>query len=403
MTQVMILNKSGEATTKADISPELAEQEIKSHLIHETVVAELAARRAGTHSTKTRGQVRGGGSKPWRQKGTGRARAGSSRSPLWTGGGIVFGPSPRSYGGKVNRKVRRQAFLGALRAHVERRTLAVMDPTGWDEPSTKRAAEYLRAAPERIGERPLLVCLADVDSIDGRSFRNLDGVDLLPASQLETADLLAYRAVLVEREAWERVAGELGESKKATAKDSGPSAGDAADEAWKAGTRERAARAEAQAEYATARRAEKEEQEAVATAAAAAVAALTEAAASVSAEPNADEDAGADDDESEADVAQESADGAEESTVDAADSEDAGPAEDSADDEDEDEPEAAADDESDASHEDEETVADDSEEDAVEISDEELEAEALAAADESDDQLAEEANAEEESEGEEPS
>ena len=96
-------------------------------LVHETVRAELAARRQGTHATKTRGMVRGGGAKPWRQKGTGRARAGSSRSPIWTGGGTVFGPSPRHYTFKVNRKERRAAFRSALSIHAERGSLAVFD------------------------------------------------------------------------------------------------------------------------------------------------------------------------------------------------------------------------------------------------------------------------------------
>ncbi len=119
--------------------------------------------------------MRGGGAKPWRQKGTGRARQGSIRSPQWTGGGIVFGPTPRSYGGKVNRKVRAQAFRAALRAQAERGTAALMDPTGWDAPSTKRAAEYLRQASDAIGGRPLLIVLEDADSVEARSFRNLRG------------------------------------------------------------------------------------------------------------------------------------------------------------------------------------------------------------------------------------
>src|SRR6187455_750019 len=97
-------------------------------LVHECVVAELAARRRGTHATKTRGMVRGGGAKPWRQKGTGRARAGSSRSPVWTGGGTVFGPSPRRYTFKVNRKERRAALRSALSIHADRGTIAVLDP-----------------------------------------------------------------------------------------------------------------------------------------------------------------------------------------------------------------------------------------------------------------------------------
>src|SRR3954452_4319382 len=118
--------------------------EFNGPLVHESVRAEQAARRQGTHSTKTRGEVRGGGAKPWRQKGTGRARAGSSRSPIWAGGGIVFGPQPRHYTFKVNRKERRAALRSALSVHAERETLAVFDAAkGFDSPSTKSAAKLL--------------------------------------------------------------------------------------------------------------------------------------------------------------------------------------------------------------------------------------------------------------------
>src|SRR5438067_7322905 len=109
-------------------------------LVHETVRAELNARRRGTASTRTRGEVSGGGAKPWRQKGTGRARAGSSRSPLWAGGGTVFGPTPRSYTFKVNRKDRRAALRGALSLHAERGSLAVFDASVFESPSTSQAA-----------------------------------------------------------------------------------------------------------------------------------------------------------------------------------------------------------------------------------------------------------------------
>src|SRR5205085_8357129 len=112
-------------------------------LVHESVRAELAARRQGTHATKTRGKVRGGGAKPWRQKGTGRARAGSSRSPIWTGGGTTFGPSPRHYTFKVNRKERRAALRSALSLQAERGSLAVFDASGFGEPSTARAVGLL--------------------------------------------------------------------------------------------------------------------------------------------------------------------------------------------------------------------------------------------------------------------
>src|ERR1700752_1730790 len=106
-------------------------------LVHEVVVAELAARRRGAPATKTRGMVRGGGAKPWRQKGTGRARAGTSRSPIWTGGGTVFGPSPRKYTVKVNRKARRAALRAALSVHAERATLHVLEGAKFDERPTK--------------------------------------------------------------------------------------------------------------------------------------------------------------------------------------------------------------------------------------------------------------------------
>ena len=208
MTPVPVLDTDGLAAGTAALAAAVAETPIKQHLIHETVVAELAARRAGTHSTKTRSEVRGGGSKPWRQKGTGRARAGSSRSPIWTGGGIVFGPTPRSYGGKVNRKVRQQAFRAALRAQVERGTAAIMDATGWDAPSTKRAAEYLRQAPDGLAARPLLLVVEDLNSIEARAFRNIEGVYVLAGAEVETVDVVAARAILVERSVWERLTGE---------------------------------------------------------------------------------------------------------------------------------------------------------------------------------------------------
>ena len=109
-----LLSSTGSASGAADLGTELEAQAIKPHLIHEVVTAEMAWRRAGTHSTKTRSDVRGGGKKPWRQKGTGRARAGSIRSPLWSGGGVVFGPKPRDYSKKINGKVKDLAFSRAL-------------------------------------------------------------------------------------------------------------------------------------------------------------------------------------------------------------------------------------------------------------------------------------------------
>src|SRR4051812_43261862 len=168
-------------------------------LVHESVRAELAARRQGTASTKTRGQVRGGGAKPWRQKGTGRARAGSSRSPIWTGGGIVFGPQPRHYTFKVNRKERRAALRSALSLHAGRDSLAVLDPAPFAEtPSTKQAAALVEGWSQPKG---VLVVLTEDQATVALSFRNLDRVSVLPSSEVGVADLVRASAVLASEEA----------------------------------------------------------------------------------------------------------------------------------------------------------------------------------------------------------
>ena len=120
--------RSSAATKKVKLDASAFGARFNGQLVHETVRAELNARRGGNASTKTRGEVRGGGAKPWRQKGTGRARAGSSRSPIWTGGGTTFGPQPRHYTFKVNRKERRAALRSALSVHAERGSLAILDP-----------------------------------------------------------------------------------------------------------------------------------------------------------------------------------------------------------------------------------------------------------------------------------
>ena len=140
MADAPIIGGSG----KTALDAEVFETRFHGPLVHETARAEANARRQGTASTKTRGLVRGGGAKPWRQKGTGRARAGSNRSPIWTGGGVVFGPTPRHYTFKVNRKERRAALRCALSIHAERESLAVFDAAkGFDTPSTKAAAKLL--------------------------------------------------------------------------------------------------------------------------------------------------------------------------------------------------------------------------------------------------------------------
>lgn len=178
-------------------------------LVHESVRAELNARRQGTAKAKTRGEVSGGGAKPWRQKGTGRARAGSSRSPIWTGGGTIFGPQPRHYTFKINRKERRAALRSALSLHASRDSIAVMDPTGFDAPSTKRAAGLLRdwnpTHPARPAPRPVLVVLTDTEREAALSFRNLERVVVLPVAAVGVADLLRAAVVLASPAALEEL------------------------------------------------------------------------------------------------------------------------------------------------------------------------------------------------------
>ena len=167
-------------------------------LVHETVRAELNARRQGTAATKTRGLVSGGGAKPWRQKGTGRARAGSSRSPIWTGGGTVFGPQPRHYTFKVNRKERRAALRSALSVHAERGSLAVLDVAAFETPSTKAAAALLS---DWSGGGSVLVLLTEEQAMVSRSFRNLQRVTVLPSTEAGIADIIGAARLLVSEDA----------------------------------------------------------------------------------------------------------------------------------------------------------------------------------------------------------
>src|SRR4051812_25721770 len=166
-------------------------------LVHECVLAELAARRQGTHSTRTRGMVRGGGAKPWRQKGTGRARQGTIRAPQWTGGGVVFGPSPRHYTVKVNRKARRAALRAALSLHAERGSLFGLDAGGFDTPSTKQAAGLLE---DRRGGSVLLV-LGPEEELAAKSFRNLSRVTVLPAEAAGVADVVSAATLVASQAA----------------------------------------------------------------------------------------------------------------------------------------------------------------------------------------------------------
>jgi large subunit ribosomal protein L4 len=172
--------------------------EFNMAIVHETVRAEQAARRQGTASTKTRGEVRGGGAKPWKQKGSGRARVGSSRNPVWTGGGTAFGPQPRHYTFKVNRKARRVALRSALSVHADRGSVAVFDASVFTTPSTKQAKALL----EGWGaDARTLVVLHESEATAGLSFRNLQRVVVIPAEDAGVTNIINAVRLLVSEAA----------------------------------------------------------------------------------------------------------------------------------------------------------------------------------------------------------
>ena len=180
--------------------------ELKPHLVHETVRAEMNAARAGTRGTKSRGLVSGGRSKPWRQKGTGRARAGTTRAPHWTGGGVAFAPGMRSFEVKVNRKARRSALRGVLSHHAANETLAILDGSRFESPSTKQAAELLSG----FGERPTLVVVTEEEDVVIKSFRNLEKVLVVAPAELEVASLVWARSLVISEAALPLVLGRAG-------------------------------------------------------------------------------------------------------------------------------------------------------------------------------------------------
>ena len=202
------------STKKLKLDDDVFGAEFNGPLVHEVVVAELAARRRGTHSTRNRSMVRGGGSKPWRQKGTGRARQGSIRAPHFAGGGVVFGPTPRHYTVKVNRKARRAALRCALSIHADRGSVFGLDAGGFDVPSTKKGAELLA---DRRGGSVLVVLSGPDEAAAFKSFRNLAGVNVLAAADCGVADLVGAASVVFSEDALEAVTNRARKSKEVAA------------------------------------------------------------------------------------------------------------------------------------------------------------------------------------------
>ena len=201
MPTVDVYNLDSEVTGQLELSDAIFGVPVKSHVLHEVVVYQLAKRRAGTVKTKGRSEVSGGGKKPWRQKGTGRARAGTGRSPIWRGGGTIHGPQPRDYEMRVPKKVRRLALKMALSQKVLDESFKVIDPFKLDRIKTKDFVDLL----DRFELGKTLVVLPEPDEIIEKSARNIPNVKVLRSEGLNVYDLLDHHAVILSRECVSRI------------------------------------------------------------------------------------------------------------------------------------------------------------------------------------------------------
>jgi len=201
MPTVAMYNINGEQVGELALKDEVFGVEVNESVLHDAVVMQLASRRLGTHATKTRADVSGGGRKPWRQKGTGRARHGTTRSPIWRGGGIVFGPHPRDYHYSLPRKVRRLALKSALSAKVNSGDILVVDYLQMEQPKTKDMVKILGNL--KVDEALLVTAEAD-DAVE-KSARNIPGIKPLDAAGLNVYDILAYNKLVITRDAVAKV------------------------------------------------------------------------------------------------------------------------------------------------------------------------------------------------------
>jgi large subunit ribosomal protein L4 len=203
---VEVYNQRHEPVSKLELDAAVFGVEVKEHLFHLLVRYQLAKRRAGTHDVKERAEVSGGGRKPWRQKGTGRARQGTTRAAQWRGGGVVHGPTPRSHAIDVPKKVRRAALCAALSRRVEDGTLWVLDRISLDEAKTRRFKEVVDA----FDWDKVLVVLPEKDAVILRASRNIPGVVVLPVEGLNVYDVLRHRHLALMADAVPRIVERLG-------------------------------------------------------------------------------------------------------------------------------------------------------------------------------------------------
>lgn len=197
MANVSVYNIEGKEVGTIDLSDAVFGVEVNEHLVHMAVVSQLANKRQGTQKAKTRSEVRGGGRKPWRQKGTGHARQGSTRSPQWTGGGVVFAPTPRDYSFKLNKKEKRAALQSALTSRVEDKKFIVLDEINFDEIKTKK----FQAVLNNLNVSKALVVLEDGNTNVERSARNIPAVKTARTNTINVYDILKYNTVIATKAA----------------------------------------------------------------------------------------------------------------------------------------------------------------------------------------------------------
>lgn len=202
MPKVAVYNVSGTQVGDIELAEAVFGIEPNKYVVHSAVVLQQAAQRLGTHKTKGRSEVRGGGRKPWKQKGTGRARQGSIRSPQWKGGGVVFGPTPRSYGFKLPKKVRRLAIKSALSSKVIENDIIVLDQLSLNQPKTKEFAAILSNL--KVGRKALIVS-ADYNDNVALSARNIPGVKFVTAEGINVLDVIAHDKLIITKEAVQKV------------------------------------------------------------------------------------------------------------------------------------------------------------------------------------------------------
>ncbi len=208
MATVDVINQKGEKVDSIELNDKIFAAEVRERLVQQVVRWQLAKRRSGTASTKTRSDVRGGGKKPWRQKGTGRARAGTNRSPIWTGGGTVFGPHPRSYAFSLPKKVRRAALRSILSSKLKENKLTILDKLDLEAPKTKLFVESCKDL-EIDGEKAVFV-IPEKDETLSRSSRNLYKVLVLPCEGLNVYDLMRFDRVVLLKDALPKIEERLG-------------------------------------------------------------------------------------------------------------------------------------------------------------------------------------------------